>query len=201
MPAWIPAKRNGQAATEDLEVPVYFPGRKEDLSTTKVYDSVDVRGSFVDSTNAYAKWLGGNLKYPAEADRKQITGVAYLYFVLMPDGSPSNIYVLSDLRIGAGIDEEASRLAAMIPPMKPAMVGGKPVATTVYLPLPFPFSDKREGRNMALEPGNDLFDNSYYNERLREHQRRSYHYHTVNGIGTNSGPNPSYYPLFTEPCT
>ena len=62
---------------------------------------------FADGLNM-GKYIGKNLKYPAEAKEREIQGTVRVNFVVETDGTVSNIVVVNS--VGGGCDQEAIRL-------------------------------------------------------------------------------------------
>jgi TonB family protein len=85
------------------------------------------------------KFYQENIKYPAEARNKNIQGVVQYKIFIETDGKVTNPSIISG--IGGGCDEEVLRVAALMPNWKPAMKDGKPVRTSVILPISFKLSN------------------------------------------------------------
>ncbi len=74
---------------------------------------------------ALEKFLADNAKYPETARQNKITGFVVVGFMVKKDGSLSNFKVLKGL--GYGCDEEALRVAKLMPPWNPGKQGGQAV--------------------------------------------------------------------------
>jgi protein TonB len=81
------------------------------------------------------KFLRQNIKYPAEAIRKQIEGKVIINFIVEKDGSVSNVKVLNG--IGGGCDEEALRVIKLMPRWNPGKQSGMPVRVLFNLPITY----------------------------------------------------------------
>jgi periplasmic protein TonB len=83
----------------------------------------------------WGKYLNEKMKYPAQARRMGIEGKVFIQFVVGKDGSISEIKVIKG--IGAGCDEEATRVLQSAPAWKPGKQRGKPVKQRMVLPITF----------------------------------------------------------------
>lgn len=113
-----PEPETGTAAyaTDDTITPALFPGGDE----------------------ARIRFFMENIRYPKEAREKNIQGVVEYKVFIETDGRVTSPEIISG--IGGGCDEEVLRVAAMMPAWKPAMKEGKPVRTSVVLPISFRLS-------------------------------------------------------------
>ncbi len=92
-----------------------------------------------DGNQALAAWISANLKYPAEALEKNISGKVMLTFVVDKDGSVRDIKALRSP--SPILTDEAVRLLGTSPKWKPGMQDGKAVAVSYYLPVEFRLPD------------------------------------------------------------
>jgi protein TonB len=88
----------------------------------------------------FYKYVRENLQYPEQALKEQIQGAVRLQFVVLADGSISNIKVMQG--IGAGCDEEAVRVLKNSPKWQPAIHQGKAVNTKSMIPIIFKIQQK-----------------------------------------------------------
>ncbi len=100
-----------------------------------VFNVVEKMPQFPGGTSQLMKYLGDNIKYPAEAKEKGIQGRVYVNFVVEADGSISSVNVLRG--IGAGCDEEAIRVVSNMPAWTPGEQRGKPVRVSFNLPIKY----------------------------------------------------------------
>jgi TonB family protein len=121
-----------------------------DITSLPEMDAATVETTIVSEDTIYpAVFPGGeagrirffqeNIKYPAEARNKNIQGVVQYKIFIETDGKVTNPSIISG--IGGGCDEEVLRVAALMPNWKPAMKDGKPVRTSVILPISFKLSN------------------------------------------------------------
>jgi TonB family protein len=104
-------------------------------SMTDVYSKVDVVPEFSGGLNAFGRFLGRNIRYPARARENYTQGQIILSFVIEKDGGITNVKVLRG--IGDGCDEEAVRVLNLSPLWKPGMLNGKIVRVAYSMPISF----------------------------------------------------------------
>lgn len=99
------------------------------------YADVDIKPKFNGGNlKDFTEWCLGQLKYPEEAKKAEISGRVTVQFTVEPDGSLSDIHVLR------GIDElndEALRVISLSPAWTPGYKNGKSVPVTINLPIYF----------------------------------------------------------------
>lgn len=90
---------------------------------------------FPGGMSAFVKWLTDNLKYPPEAQKKNIQGQVVVSFIINRDGT------LADIKIAKSVhqllDREALRVARMMPRWKPGLADNKPCRTLFAIPIIF----------------------------------------------------------------
>ncbi|MEI6454854.1 MAG: M56 family metallopeptidase [bacterium] len=111
------------------------PVQSLENSDTAVYTVVEKLPSFPGGGDACVKFIKKNIKYPEEALKKDIRGTVYVTFVVMTDGTVSNVKILRG--IGGGCDEEAIRVLKMMPKWTPGEQKGKKVNVAFNLPIKF----------------------------------------------------------------
>jgi len=100
-----------------------------------VYVIVDELPKFPGGDEARIKFLQENVKYPKVASYNGIKGVVYINFIVETDGAMSNIKLL--MGIGGGCDEEAMRVARLMPKWIPGKRKGQPVRVYINMPIRF----------------------------------------------------------------
>lgn len=95
----------------------------------------DVPPQFPGGAQALNDFFQQQVKYPAAARDKGITGNVVTSFTVEVDGRVSNPAVTTGL--SPECDAEALRVLAQMPAWKPATRKGQPVAVQVRLPVPF----------------------------------------------------------------
>ncbi len=140
----LPAVRNtylGQVVVTAMGIPENRTSNYETAVTKSTgqsindFASVDVLPEFEGGMNGWGEYLQQNLKYPDAAKNNKIEGRVILAFVVLKDGSITDIKVLRSL--GSGLDEEAVRVVAQSPKWKPGLSGGRPVNVAYTMPIFF----------------------------------------------------------------
>ena len=83
------------------------------------------------------KYLAENIKYPQVAIENEISGKCYLKFVVLLDGSISQVSIQRGVPDCPECDKEAKRVVTSMPKWKPAKIGGKAVVSSYTLPIIF----------------------------------------------------------------
>lgn len=83
----------------------------------------------------FDKFISGNLKMPAEAKAKNISGMVYVDCMIKADGTIIKPHVRTGL--GYGCDEEALRLVKLMPAWEPGRINGKPADMEYMIMIPF----------------------------------------------------------------
>ena len=147
--------------TKKPETPPALPAI--DSKDDKIFTVVEQQPEYVGGNAELMRFIGRNVKYPASAVRANVQGKVFVQFVVGKDGQISDITVLKS--IGFGCDEEAVRVANIMPAWKPGQQNGQPVAVQYTLPIQFVlegnspksgskviFSDKTGGLKLKEEP-------------------------------------------------
>jgi TonB family protein len=106
-----------------------------DKSGQKTYSKLEVVPEFPGGLDAFGKYLGHNIHYPADARLNATQGRVIISFIVNKDGNLTDIKVARG--IGDGCDQEALRVINLSPPWKPGMQGGKPVRVAYSVPISF----------------------------------------------------------------
>lgn len=102
-------------------------------SAQQVYTYVE-RMSY--ATYNVDSFIAKNLQYPETAKKNDIEGRLSVRLTITETGSIDSAVVVGK-RIGAGTEEEAIRIAKLMPPWQPAIVKGKPVRSYYVVPVIF----------------------------------------------------------------
>lgn len=160
MPAWTPATKNGKAVRYKEETYVNAMDRetkvkkaregaekwekkvRESKASGKVYDGiVDTRPFFPGGDAALISWIKTNIKYPAKAKEKGVTGrvVVIVTFIIEIDGSLSDIKISRNQapEFKAEFEAEAIRLVKVMPAWNPARNTGEVVRYRYTCPIVF----------------------------------------------------------------
>jgi TonB family protein len=115
-----------------LEIP-----KKDDRIFTFVEKSAEPVGGF----EAFYKWVGKNLRYPANARRMGLEGKVFLKFIIEPTGKITNVEVVKGFN--GECDKEAQRVISIAPNWKPGTLRGRPVRQAYTLPIAFMLAEGR----------------------------------------------------------
>jgi TonB family protein len=104
----------------------------------KTFTKVDIVPEFPGGFEAFGRYLGKSLRYPALARENGTQGRVIIAFVVEKDGTLSDVKIAKG--IGDGCDEEALRVINNCPPWKPGIQNGKPVRVAYSVPISFALS-------------------------------------------------------------
>ncbi len=90
---------------------------------------------FPGGASEFMKWLTKNLRYPPQAQQKNIQGKVVAQFIVNKDGSISHLEILKSVH--PLLDREALRVLGMMPPWKAGLQNDKPCRTQVCIPIVF----------------------------------------------------------------
>ena len=128
-------RQNKLRDLEQIEIPVETEATEAVAGEGNSIDMVEQLPEFPGGTEALAKWMNENLKYPAAAEEDSIQGRVLCQFTIECDGSISNVHVL--LSVDPLLDQEAERVIKMMPKWKPGMQNGKPIRVKYVVPITF----------------------------------------------------------------
>jgi len=155
MPNWIPGKQTGKPVYVYFSLPVMFKlqGNTNKTGTTQqksvnaknepvannskpeIISHVEVKPEFPGGQKTLMKWLSARVNYPKEAQDKGIQGRVTLRFGIKPDGSVDDVQVVEGL--DPLCDQEAVRVAKLMPKWIPGKQDGKPVYVYSSMPVTF----------------------------------------------------------------
>ncbi len=99
----------------------------------EIFTAVEQQPEFPGGTSEMYKFINSNIKYPAAAQRANISGRVFVKFVVEKDGSIGKVEVLKG--IGFGCDEEAVRVIKEMPKWNPGRQNGKNVRVWFTMPV------------------------------------------------------------------
>ena len=157
MPAWTPATKNGKAVRYKEETIMSVMDRetkvkearegaekwekkvRESKASGKVYDVAETFPSFPGGDAALISWIKDNIKYPAKAKEKGVTGRVVDTFIVEIDGSLTDIKVNRNTapEFKAEFEAEAIRLVKAMPAWNPARNTGVVVRYRYTCPIFF----------------------------------------------------------------
>lgn len=106
----------------------------------ETYVIVEEMPEFPGGQKAMLEYLYRNITYPKMARENGIQGIVLITFIILADGSITNIELKRDP--GGGCGEEAKRVIKTMPKWKPGKLDGKPVAVSFNLPVNFKLDSK-----------------------------------------------------------
>jgi len=115
---------------EDLGGTATLPGGK-----TISYKSAMSNPTYVGGQPAMYQFLGQTIRYPADAQKKNVSGKVYISFVVCTDGSLCDYDVLKG--IYPSVDNEALRTVKKMPNWEPGLLRGEAVRVRYNLPVSF----------------------------------------------------------------
>ncbi len=118
-----------------IEEIVEYIGEPEEEEVDVTVSFAETMPSYKGGLKAFYKFVGQNLKYPAQARRIGIEGKVFVHFVVDKDGSLSDIKIVRG--IGAGCDEEVLRIIEKSPKWNPGKQRGRPVKVRMMMPITF----------------------------------------------------------------
>lgn len=104
-------------------------------NNNEVFIKVEEYPSFPGGDKARLKFLQQNIHYPSEALSRHLEGKVIISFIVEKDGTISNLKVLNG--IGGGCDDEALRVAGLMPKWNPGEQSGVPVRVSFNMPISF----------------------------------------------------------------
>lgn len=106
-------------------------------------EGVDIQDAqFAGGQEQLAAFFAQHLNYPAAAAARHLEGAVTITFTVDSAGAVRNAKIRKGL--GSGCDEEALRLAELMPKWQPALLNGKPVATGKTLQIDFRMTRQAE---------------------------------------------------------
>ncbi|MDP2413273.1 TonB family protein [Daejeonella sp.] len=99
------------------------------------FRNVDALPEFYGGMKGWGEYLQSTLKYPDGLRKNKITGRVILSFIVLKNGSITDVKVLRG--IGGGADEEAIRVVKESPKWKPGILKGEPVNVAYTMPIFF----------------------------------------------------------------
>ena len=108
----------------------------------EAFDVVEKMPQFPGGPSALFEFLGKNIRYPEVAHKAGVQGRVIATFVVMKDGSISNVKIVKS--VSPELDEEARRVLSAMPNWTPGMQSGKAVNVKYAVPITFRLDDAKE---------------------------------------------------------
>jgi periplasmic protein TonB len=99
----------------------------------EVFTVVEQQPTFPGGQDKMLEFLGKNIKYPYAATKAEIQGRVFVEFIVAPDGHLKDFKIVRG--IGYGCDEEALRVAKMMPDWTPGKQAGRAVPVKLVIPV------------------------------------------------------------------
>ena len=130
---------------EKIEQPAQIPTPKPKSKTTKKVPATapisfaQLMPEFPGGSGSFSRFIRKNYRYPQKAINYGVEGVVLVRFVVNPDGTLTDPYVIKG--IGHGCDEEAIRLVSKMPKWIPGENDGVKVSVYQTIPVTFKLDD------------------------------------------------------------
>lgn len=98
---------------------------------------MDLQPKFPGGEEALRHFISDNLQYPSNDKKLRKEGKMVVEFQLDEEGRVTEAKTYSKGTCTKAMETEALRVIRMMPNWKPALQGGNPVKTTMYLPVQF----------------------------------------------------------------
>ncbi|MDZ7742347.1 MAG: TonB family protein [Bacteroidota bacterium] len=125
----------GKQDTPNFEDFNLRPEPEENVPDPPFVPIPEVKPEFPGGMQALYQYLANNIIYTDNAKKRGIRGKVYVYFVVEPDGSLSNIDIVRGL--GYGLDEVVLDVIRNMPRWKPGMQGNIKARVPMTLPVKF----------------------------------------------------------------
>lgn len=113
-------------------------GQAEEVDTEKIYDYLAEKAEPRGDIKAFYEWIAQNIEVPSEARKNNVKGMTIASFVIMKDGSISDVKVTKSL--GFGWDQELAKTLTKIKGLwKPGKLNGVKVNQRVTMPFVLSF--------------------------------------------------------------
>lgn len=118
---------------------IIFDDAPAEEEVDQVFTIVEDPAEFPGGMKAFYKYVGDNMKYPAQARRMGVEGKVYVQFVVDKQGNVTEVVAVKG--IGAGCDEEAEKVLRNSPKFKPGKQRGRAVKQKMVMPIIFRLSN------------------------------------------------------------
>ncbi len=96
------------------------------------------------TTAAIMEHISGEVNYPSEALKAEVSGTVYVLFIIEKDGTVSNVQVMRSIKAEgetaaavASLEVEAVNAVKSLPAFRPGTDGGNPVRVEYVIPVKF----------------------------------------------------------------
>ena len=130
-----------QPITETLLKVEQSEARQSIVVDGPIFTVVEQQPEFPGGWAGLSQYLAQSIKYPAAAQRADVSGRVFLSFVVTKNGEITDVNLLKG--IGFGADEEAIRVTAQMPRWIPGKQNGRAVNVKYNLPINFTLENKQ----------------------------------------------------------
>ncbi len=144
MPKWSPGFQGGQPVNVSYTIPIKFAldgnGVKKEVvdhlkKSEEPFVVVEEMPQYVGGFNELMKFLGENIKYPAQAKAGNIQGTVVVSFIIKSSGKVEESKIVKGVQ--ADMDAESLRVIGLMPDWQPGKQQGKAVDVAYTLPIQF----------------------------------------------------------------
>lgn len=114
---------------------VNAPSQEQNEGSEPTFTTVEQMPEYPGGQKELFKYISSNVKYPAEAKEKGISGKVFVQFVVAKTGTIQDVKVLRG--VDPLLDQEAMRVIKAMPAWEPGMEKGKPVNVVYQIPIAF----------------------------------------------------------------
>lgn len=138
---FIPVKDSKKIRVKMITAPVLLEelvvvGYKEKNDKGEdIFQVVEDMPEFLGEDGSIMKFLAKRIRYPMEAQKKNITGKVFVTFVINKEGEPENFRIAKS--VDPLLDQEAIRVLQLMPNWKPGTQRGQPVSVEYTVPINF----------------------------------------------------------------
>jgi TonB family protein len=152
-PSWTPGKQRGRKVPVFFTFPIEFRLQEKIKPKSIPLNSTNIEPTFYvveempefnggDPSREFIKYISENLVYPEEERQKGIQGRVMVQFVIKPDGSVSDVKVVTPDK--ENFNNAAVKVIESSPLWTPGKQRGKAVSVSFTVPVNFRLREKRE---------------------------------------------------------
>jgi TonB family protein len=144
LPAFKPGKQGGKEVPVWYMVPITFTlnggSRFEIIGTDTLYSFTKEMPVFPGGNEAFKKFKTKNVNFPEKLKSLGIEGVVLVRFIVEKNGSVSDVRIING--VSPSLDEEALRVAKLMPSWQPGKENGRPVKSISMTTFEFQLTPK-----------------------------------------------------------
>ena len=100
-----------------------------------LYCDINLEPQFPGGNVALKRYLSDHLKYPAECIPENFSGKCYVAFVILKDGSTTQVEIIRGDPDCPEFEKHVIELIEQMPKWQPATLNGKPISAPFQLPI------------------------------------------------------------------